>query len=194
MNSLIEQMTGVVDDLYGHVHRVSIFAEHIGGAMGLDESDIERLRTVGVLHDVGKIHVDPEIIAKPGPLCADEVDRMRRHPEFGFAMTVQSFDRSIADAILHHHERWDGAGYPHGLAKLDIPLLARIVAVADAFDAITSDRAYQPALPIDFALAELRSHAGRQFDPDCANLFADLVESGRLDTSLAVPRIVHVAV
>lgn len=194
MHSLIEQMTGVVDDLYGHVYRVSSFAGQIGMAMGLATDDIERLRTVGVLHDVGKIHIDPEIIAKPGPLGPDEVTSMRRHPEFGFAMTVESFDRAIAEAVLHHHERWDGGGYPHGLAKNEIPLLARIIAVADAFDAITSDRAYQPALPVDYAVSELRAHAGLQFDPDCAVVFADLIESGTLDVTVPASRIARVAV
>lgn len=194
MDTLIEQMAGVVDDLYGHVYRVSNFAGHIGRAVGLDENDVDRLRTVGVLHDVGKIHVDPEIIAKPGPLFGVELDRMRQHPEFGFAMTVESFDRTIADAILHHHERWDGMGYPHGLRGEEIPILARIILVADAFDAITSHRSYQPALPVEFALEELRDNAGTQFDPELAPLFADLVESGQVDLSTTSTRLTSIAV
>ena len=183
MQSLIEAMTDVVEDLYGHVYRVSTFATHIGRAIGLDQENLDRLSTVGVLHDVGKIHVDPEILAKPGPLVADEIRRMRRHPEFGFAMTIDAYDRSIAEAILHHHERWDGNGYPFGLRKNEIPILARIVLVADAFDAITSHRSYQPALPVDYALDELRAHAGTQFDPDLALAFADLVETGAVEVN-----------
>ncbi|MDH4309586.1 MAG: HD domain-containing protein [Acidimicrobiia bacterium] len=183
MESLIEAMTDVVEDLYGHVYRVSTFATHIGRAIGLDQENLDRLSTVGVLHDVGKIHVDPEILAKPGPLVADEIRRMRRHPEFGFAMTIDAYDRSIAEAILHHHERWDGNGYPFGLRKNEIPILARIVLVADAFDAITSHRSYQPALPVDYALDELRAHAGTQFDPDLALAFADLVETGTVEVN-----------
>ncbi|HSJ29205.1 MAG TPA: HD domain-containing phosphohydrolase [Acidimicrobiia bacterium] len=149
MDTLLAAMEGVVEDLYGHVHRVSAVASAIGRYMDLDELDIDRLTTVGVLHDVGKVHVDPTILAKPGPLEGEELVRMRRHPEFGFAMTVDLFDRGVSQAILHHHERFDGSGYPYGLARHEIPLLARIVLVADAFDAITSHRAYHPALPLE---------------------------------------------
>jgi HD-GYP domain-containing protein (c-di-GMP phosphodiesterase class II) len=106
---------------------------------------------------------------------------MRQHPELGFAMTVDSFDRTIAEAILHHHERWDGNGYPHRLEQTEIPRLARIVLVADAFDAITSHRSYQPALPVEFALDEIRTNAGTQFDPDVAATFVYLVEDGVVD-------------
>ena len=185
MDRLIKAMEGIVEDLYGHVHRVSTFATAIGAALGLGSDDLDRLATVGVLHDVGKVHVDPAILAKPGPLIDEELIRMRRHPEYGFAMTVDRFDRRIAEAILYHHERFDGAGYPFGLKGTEIPLLARIVLVADAFDAITSHRSYQPALPMDHALHEIRVHAGTQFDPDVASLFIDLAESGSLGLSTA---------
>ncbi|MGF1665496.1 MAG: HD-GYP domain-containing protein [Acidimicrobiia bacterium] len=188
MDSLIEAMTGVGEDLYGHVYRVSSFATEIGRFMGLEQEDLDRLSTVGVLHDVGKVHVDPAILAKPGPLAADEIHRMRRHPEFGFAMTVDAYDPRIAEAILHHHERWDGEGYPFGLRGKEIPFLARIVLVADAFDAITSHRSYQPALPVDYALGELRAHAGSQFDPDVSVAFIDLVESGAVQPQTPVLR------
>jgi HD-GYP domain-containing protein (c-di-GMP phosphodiesterase class II) len=189
MDNLIEAMTGAGEDLYGHVYRVSNFATEIGRYMGLGFEDLDRLSTVGVLHDVGKIHVDPDILAKPGPLVADEIHRMRRHPEFGFAMTVDAFDRTIAEAILHHHERWDGEGYPFGLRGTEIPQLARIVLVADAFDAITSHRSYQPALPVDFALGEIRAHAGTQFDPDVAASFIHLVETGVVRADAVVPAL-----
>jgi HD-GYP domain-containing protein (c-di-GMP phosphodiesterase class II) len=117
---------------------------------------------------------------------------MRRHPEFGFAMTVDAFDPSIAEAILHHHERWDGEGYPFGLRGTEIPLLARIVLVADAFDAITSHRSYQPALPVDYALGELRTHSGAQFDPDVAVAFVHLVESGAVHSQEPVRHMLAV--
>jgi HD-GYP domain-containing protein (c-di-GMP phosphodiesterase class II) len=177
MDTLLAAMEDVVEDLYGHVHRVSFVASSIGRRLGLDELDIDRLTTVGVLHDVGKVHVDAAILAKPGPLDGDEMTRMRRHPEFGFAMTVDLFDRHVAEAILHHHERYDGFGYPYGLAREDIPLLARIVLVADAFDAITSHRSYQPALPVDWALTEISRCAGTQFDPLVVEAFADVAEA-----------------
>jgi HD-GYP domain-containing protein (c-di-GMP phosphodiesterase class II) len=194
MDSWIEAMSEVGEDLRGHVFRVSTFATSIGAAIGLESADLDRLSTVGVLHDVGKIHVDPEILAKPGPLFGDEIVRMRRHPELGFAMTVEAFDRAIADAILHHHERWDGDGYPFGLRRTEIPLLARIVLVADAFDAITSHRSYQPALPVDHALSELRTYAGTQFDPELAALFIDLVEGGQVDLTHTTSRLSAIAV
>lgn len=183
MDPLIEAMEGMVEDLYGHVHRVSRVATAIGVAVGLDQIDLNHLTTVGVLHDVGKIHVDPEILAKPGPLVDDEITHMRRHPEYGFAMTVDRFHRAVSEAILYHHERYDGTGYPLGLKGERIPLLARIVLIADAFDAITSHRSYQPALPVDYALAEINRHAGTQFDPDLAIVFAGLVENNSLGLS-----------
>lgn len=180
MDSLLAAMEGTVEDLYGHVHRVSSVASSIGRHIGLHDLDVDRLTTVGVLHDVGKIHIDPAILAKPGPLDGDELVRMRRHPEFGFAMTVDLFDRGVAEAILYHHERYDGSGYPYGLAKDEIPLLARIVLVADAFDAITSHRSYQPALSVEWAIDEITAHAGTQFDPGVVSAFLELAEGGTL--------------
>lgn len=180
MEALIQAMEDVVEDLHGHVHRVSSVASAIGRTMHLEDDDVDRLTTVGVLHDVGKIHVDPRILAKPGPLVGDELVCMRRHPEFGFAMTVELFDHSIAQAILFHHERWDGDGYPYGLAKEQIPLLARIVLVADAFDAITSHRSYQPALPVDYAVDEILRNTGSQFDPTVVEAFMALIETNAI--------------
>ncbi len=180
MDPLIEAMEGVVEDLYGHVHRVSSVAVEVGRELGLDRADLDRLMIVGVLHDVGKIHVDPAILAKPGPLIGDELLDMRKHPEFGFAMTVDRFDRAVSEAILYHHERFDGAGYPLGLRGEEIPLLARIVLVADAFDAITSHRAYQPAMPADYAIAEITTNAGTQFDPLVVEAFLSVADRGAL--------------
>jgi len=180
MDTLLAAMESVVEDLYGHVHRVSSVASAIGRHMGLDDLEVDRLTTVGVLHDVGKVHVDPVILAKPGPLHGNELVKMRRHPEFGFAMTVDLFDRGVAEAILHHHERFDGSGYPYGLAKEEIPLLSRIVLVADAFDAITSHRAYQPALPVEWALQEIRRCTNTQFDPFVVDAFVEVADRGAL--------------
>lgn len=195
MDTLLAAMEGVVEDLYGHVHRVSAIASTIGLHLGLDDTDIDRLTTVGVLHDVGKIHIAPAILAKPGPLEGDELIRMRRHPEFGFVMTVDLFDRDVSEAILHHHERYDGAGYPFGLAKDEIPLLARIVLVADAFDAITSHRSYQHALPVEWALQEITTHAGTQFDPGVVEAFVEVADEALLKrivgTSLLLGRAAH---
>ena len=166
-------MKGVVDDLYGHVHRVADLAIAIGKEMSLDPANVKRLSLVGILHDVGKIHIDPAVLAKPGPLDDMERDHMRRHPEIGYAMIAQKFDRRVAEAILYHHERWDGEGYPHRLRGERIPLEARVLGVADVFDAMTSFRPYRPALSIEQALGELERFAGTQFDPTLAELFVD---------------------
>lgn len=173
---LIEVMEDVIEDLHGHVHRVSDLAVNLGTGLALGEEDLDRLALAGVLHDVGKIHLDPSILGKPGPLTDSEFELMRRHPELGFAMTRNRLDSKVAEAILYHHERWDGRGYPFGLTAEEIPILSRVVLVSDAFDAMTSTRAYQPALPVDYAVNEIRNNAGTQFDPQVVDVFLELAD------------------
>jgi HD-GYP domain-containing protein (c-di-GMP phosphodiesterase class II) len=180
---LLLAMQNVVEDLYGHVHRVADLSCALGRTMGLPEADIEALALVGVLHDVGKVHIDPAILAKPGPLDELERDHMRRHPELGYAMINERFDRRVSEAILYHHERYDGGGYPFGLAGVEIPLLSRVVLVADAFDAITNHRSYQPALSVEYAIQEITSNAGTQFDPGVVEAFMSVSERGKLPLS-----------
>jgi HD-GYP domain-containing protein (c-di-GMP phosphodiesterase class II) len=182
---LIQVMEDVIEDLHGHVHRVSNLAVNLGRGLGLGEDDLDRLALAGVLHDVGKIHMDPGILGKPGPLDQSERELMERHPELGFAMTRNRLDPKIAEAILYHHERFDGTGYPFGLTADAIPILSRIVLVADAFDAMTSKRAYQPALPVDFAVHEIRQNAGTQFDPSVVTIFLELAEVDALPLDLS---------
>jgi HD-GYP domain-containing protein (c-di-GMP phosphodiesterase class II) len=182
---LIEVMEDVIEDLHGHVHRVSDLAVSLGTGIGLGEIDLDRVALAGVLHDVGKIHLDPGILAKPGPLSANERELMNRHPELGFAMTRNRLDPKVAEAILYHHERFDGLGYPFGLTGEEIPILSRIILVADAFDAMTSTRSYQPALPVDFAVNEIRKHAGTQFDPQVVALFLELAAVNQLPLELS---------
>ncbi len=177
---LIKVMEDVIEDLHGHVHRVSDLAVDLGSGLDLGEDDLDRLALAGILHDVGKIHLDPGILGKPGPLDENERELMQRHPELGFAMTRNRLDPKVAEAILYHHERFDGTGYPFGLVGVEIPILSRIVLVADAFDAMTSTRAYQPALPVSFAVNEIRKHTGTQFDPAVVEIFLELAAVERL--------------
>ena len=180
---LLAAMEGVVENLYGHVHRVADLACALGRTMQLRADDVEALALVGVLHDVGKIRIDPAILAKPGPLDPLERDHMRLHPELGHSMISDRYDRRVSDAILYHQERDDGGGDPFGLAGLDIPLLSRVVLVADAFDAITNHRSYQPAMSVDFAIAEITTNSGSQFDPAVVEAFLTVAGNGLLPPS-----------
>ena len=115
----------------------------------------------------------------------EERELMRRHPELGFAMTRNRLDPKVSEAILYHHERYDGNGYPFGLKGKEIPILSRIVLVADVFDAMTSVRAYQPALPVEYAVDEISRYAGTQFDPEVVEVFLDLAARDLLPQVLA---------
>ena len=152
--------------LFAHGSRVADLAASIGQRLDLSHERLRRLRIACQLHDIGKVEVDQSVLFKPGPLEGDEWEEIRRHPELGFKMVHGLVHAEIAETVLCHHERFDGLGYPFRRKGEDIPLLARILSVADAFDAITSDRCYQPALPVDYALQEIRRHSGTQFDPD----------------------------
>lgn len=129
-----------------------------------------------MLHDVGKIGIADAILNKPGPLRDEEWAIMRRHPELGVKIAAPiGFSQDTTDVILYHHERWDGGGYPDGLAGGDIPVVARVFAVADAYDAMTSDRPYRRAMGVRPALEHIGHHAGRSFDPEVVEVFLELV-------------------
>src|SRR5213076_3318543 len=143
--------------------------------LGLPGDQVELARLAGRLHDVGKLAVPEEILRKPGPLTDEERRVLERHPQVGYRMLESLGVDPIADWVLHHHERWDGHGYPDGLAGDEIPLGARIIFAADAFDAMTSDRLYRAALSFDEAVAEVARCAGTQFDPDVVAAFVACV-------------------
>lgn len=158
--------------LRGHSARVTSFAEGLAGAIGWKDDRLDALRLGGSLHDVGKITIDAGILQKPGPLTQTELAQIRNHPEAGARLIEGVVDFQPAlPYVLHHHERWDGEGYPHRLRGELIPLGARVLGIADAFDAMTSFRPYRAALTTDQALAELEQCAGSQFDPLLAETF-----------------------
>jgi len=162
-------------DVYegSHSERVSDLAVRIAERMGLDQEQVELTRLAASLHDLGKLAVPEEILRKPGPLTDGERLVLERHPQIGYRMLESLGVEAIAEWVLHHHERWDGAGYPDGLHGDDIPLGARIIFVADAFDAMTNDRVYRRKLSVEAALAELEECAGSQFDPDVVSALVE---------------------
>ena len=149
-----------------HCQRVGRFAELVARELGLPPDSVERVRLAGILHDVGRVGVPDELMRKRGPLTTEEWERVRAHPEIGARMLEMTAFDDIRSWVLLHHERPDGAGYPEGRPAGELPLEARILAVADAYEAMTSERAYRPALTPEQAAAELRRGAGSQFDAD----------------------------
>lgn len=157
-----------------HVIRMSHYARLIALAMGFSEAQAEELLHAAPMHDIGKIGIPDAILLKPGPLSEAEWETMKQHTTIGASILGEHASgllRMAASIALHHHEKWDGSGYPKGLAGNDIPIEARIVAVADVFDALTSERPYKPAWSVEDALALLREQRGRHFDPDVVAAF-----------------------
>ena len=160
-----------------HAKRIGDLCAIIGAKINLSHDDIDRLRLFAYLHDIGKIGISDQILNKPGPLNEEELVVMKTHPEIGYRIAMSSPDfASIADLILTHHERWDGTGYPNHLSGEKIPLLSRILAVSDAYDAMTEDRVYRKALSPKAAMEEIRKNAGTQFDPKIAEMFLEILE------------------
>lgn len=154
------------DETQGHALRVSALAVELGRRLGLPEPQLVHLRRGALLHDIGKMVVPDAILRKPGPLTEEEWAVMRKHPEHGRDFLVKvAYLAPALDVPYCHHERWDGSGYPRGLRGEEIPIAARIFAVADAFDALTSDRPYRQAWSREDTLAYIQSESGRQFDP-----------------------------
>jgi HD-GYP domain-containing protein (c-di-GMP phosphodiesterase class II) len=183
----IEALTAAIDakDPYtrGHSERVAAVAKQIALAYGIDEAEAERIRTAGIVHDVGKIGVPERVLCKPGKLDDEEFALIKMHPEIGHRILkgVLLLEHTLP-GVLHHHERFDGKGYPHRLAGEQIPLQARILGIADTFDAMSSSRSYRPAMPREKVLAEIARCAGSQFDPNIVEAFKriDLSEYDRL--------------
>ncbi|MBK5247003.1 MAG: diguanylate cyclase [Peptostreptococcaceae bacterium] len=159
-----------------HAARMVQLSKSIGLAMSLSEDQLNELELSATLHDIGKMGVDSKILSKLGKLSDEEWVEMRKHPEVGFRIAQATSELiPIADYILCHHERWDGKGYPQGLIGEQIPLLSRIVAIADSFDAMTNDRTYRSAMTKGEAIEEIRRNSGTQFDPDISQLFLNII-------------------
>jgi HD-GYP domain-containing protein (c-di-GMP phosphodiesterase class II) len=178
----LESMTAALDarDRYtfGHSTRVAAYSLEIGMKAGLSEEELTLLKTSALLHDIGKIGIADRILLKDGRLTDEEFESIKKHPEIGrdIIKQVQGFSelQPVMEGVLYHHERYDGKGYPEGLAGENIPLFGRILAVADAFDAMTSNRPYRLGMPIEKALAIISEGRGTQWDPAFADLFIEL--------------------
>lgn len=165
----------------GHSERVAEYAQAIAGHMGLPQSDVQVLERAALLHDVGKIGISLDTLVSPDELSEDEMRAIRRHPGLGAdLMTDVDFLHDIVDVVRCHHERCDGQGYPDGIRGEKIPLLARILAAADSFDAMTSDRAYRPGIPFDEAIDELLRVSGEQLDERVVASFVEVLRSDEL--------------
>ena len=162
----------------GHSDRVSEFSVLIGKKMGLDEATLHTLKIGGLFHDIGKIGIPDSILLKESELSDDEYSQIKNHPTIGAHILGDAkVFKDILPMVKHHHERFDGRGYPSGLAGTDIPLIARIAAVADTFDAMTSKRTYRNSLPLDFVKEEIKKCSGTQFDPEIAGIFLDILNN-----------------
>lgn len=164
---------------HGHSERVAMVAQLIAQKMGMSEAEAERVRIAGLVHDVGKIGVPENILCKAGRLSDDEMKQIKQHPEIGYRILAEiPALQDVLPGVLHHHEQFNGKGYPHALAGEAIPLIARIIGLADTFDAMSSSRAYRQALPMEKVLAEIKQCAGTQLDPAVVEAFMTIDLSG----------------
>lgn len=166
--------------LAGHGGRVEGLARHLGAQMGIGGGQLDELAAAAHLHDVGKLAIPRHVVHLPRPLNEREQQAMATHPERGYRMLITEVSERIADAVRAHHEWYDGRGYPFGMSGNEIPLYARIIAVADTCDAITSHRPYDPARPLEEARLELIAGAGTQFDPDVVDAFLSALPAPHL--------------
>ena len=169
-----------------HSRRVARFAEVTARELGLPDHIVGRIRLAGLLHDIGKSELPAEILEKPGPLTPDQWDRVREHPEAGARLLSHAIFDDVRGWVLGHHERVDGLGYPQGLAGAAIPIGARIIAVADAYEAMTSDRPYRRARNPEDAAEELRACAGSQFDAEVVEAFLRALQHERVAALVGV--------
>ena len=182
LTSLIRALRECDSDTEHHVRRTQNMGAALGRRIGLTDIQQSNLSLLCLLHDIGKIGIPLEILNKPGRLSDEEWKILRTHPRKGYEIANSNQElKGIAEDILHHHEHWDGSGYPDGLSRESIPLLSRVIAVVDAYDAMTNDRAYRPAMPVSKAIAELKRYAGSQFDPFIVSEFLGMLKEYPLE-------------
>ncbi len=163
-------------DIIKHGGRVAVLCKRIGEKMKMYEDSLVNLVLAAYLHDVGKISIPKEILLKPDKLTEEEMEKVKTHPQMSAVVLDGIVNETVYKAILHHHERYDGKGYPYKLKGRDIPLFSRVISVADAYDAMTSERPYRKVLiEKNKALNELNDNAGTQFDPIVVKLFIDIM-------------------
>ena len=161
-----------------HTRKMQTMAFKIGEKYGLSDSELIRLNLLITLHDIGKINIPEKLLKKSNPLSNDEWNILKKHPETGYRVAIATEDFAyIAEDILSHHEWWDGSGYPRGLKKNDIPLLARITAIVDAYEVMKNGRPYKPAMAAEEIYSEFKRSAGTQFDPDLVNLLLEIIDN-----------------
>ncbi|WP_244873477.1 HD-GYP domain-containing protein [Brevibacillus reuszeri] len=171
-----------------HSENVAKYAQHIALEMGLPRKVCEQIHLGGLLHDIGKIGIPESVLLKPTKLSDEEYDLIKQHPVIGYEMVkhITFFKKNgVLDAILYHHERFDGKGYPHGLRGKEIPLIARILAIADSFDAMTSNRVYRDKSNLTYAINQIRSNKGTQYDPEIVDIFLKSMEEADIETILS---------
>ena len=186
INESIETFIGFIDakDPYtnGHSKRVATYTRLIAEKMGYEGEELDRIYYVALLHDCGKIGVPDSILGKPGKLTEEEFEIIKSHTTHGGEI-LSSFKslKNVGEGALYHHERYDGKGYPKGLAGEDIPLIARMICVADSFDAMNSNRVYRKKLSSDYIISELQTKKGTQFDPKIADIMLELIKEGKIE-------------
>ena len=189
--AMISALTAAIDAkdhyTFDHSKNVARYAASLAVGVGLNDEQVRTIYAAGLLHDIGKISIPEEILRKTGKLTDSEYDVMKSHVNSSIEMIRHLPDMDyLIPAVLGHHERWDGKGYPRGIQGEEIPLSARCLSIADAFDAMITDRPYRKGLPVDYAIQQLREGAGKQFDPQLAPVFAQMVEARQIP--LAVDR------